>query len=92
MSAQDLGRFKNGLKKDVRRESAAVEVSGCDRSDLRLDADNVYDPCQIIAQDRERHLARYFWSVFGKEVRGSHASLHRAERMFDWRAEIFLAH
>src|SRR5258705_6579965 len=58
-------------------------VSGRDRSHQRLGPDDVHDPCQIIGQDRERHLGSYFRKRFGEEVCRSHASFHRAERMLD---------
>jgi hypothetical protein len=54
----DLGRVKNGLNGRRFQELRAGGVSGCDRSDQRLDADNFHDPCQIIGQYRERHLGR----------------------------------
>ena len=58
-------------------------VSGHDRSHQLLDPDDVHYPCQIIGQDRERHLGSYFWKRFGEEVGRPHAGLYRAERMFD---------
>ena len=42
--------------------------SGHDRSDERLDPDDVHDPCQIIGEDRESHFGGYFWKRFGEEV------------------------
>ena len=62
--------------------------SGRDRSDQRLDSDDVHDPCQIVSQYRECHLGGYFWKRFSEEVRRSHAGLHRAERMLDCLATL----
>ena len=58
-------------------------VSSRDRSDQRLDPDDVHNPGQIIGQDREGHLGGYLWERFGQGVRRPHAGFHRAERMFD---------
>ena len=57
--------------------------SGHDRSDERLDPDDVHDPCQIIGEDRESHFGGYFWKRFGEEVCRPHAGFHRAERILD---------
>jgi hypothetical protein len=65
------------------QEARRACVSGHDRSDQRLDPDNVHDPDQIIGKDREGHLGGCLWERFGQEVRRPHAGFHRAERMFD---------
>ena len=38
-------------------------VLGRDRSDQRLDPDDVHDPCQIVGQHRESHLGGNFTST-----------------------------
>jgi hypothetical protein len=43
-------------------------ISGHDRSDQRLDTDDVHDPCQIVGLDRECHFRGYFRKRFGQEV------------------------
>ena len=50
---------------------AAIDprVFGRDRSDQRLDTDDIHDPCQIIGQNRERHLGGSFRKRFSQEVR-----------------------
>ena len=58
-------------------------VSGRDRIHQRLGPDDIYDPRQIVGQDRESHFGGHFRKRFGEEVRRSHAGLHRAERMLD---------
>src|SRR5580700_4223447 len=82
MSVRGLGRVKTVLKKSILGAEPG-SVSGGDRSDQRLDPDDVDDPCQIIGQNRECHLGGYFWKRFGQEVRRPHAGFHRTKRMFD---------
>src|SRR5258705_12661388 len=74
---------KNGLRGTSVLGAKTRVVSGCNRSDQRLDSDDVHDPCQIIGQDRECHFSGYFWKRFSHEVRRPHAGLHGAERMLD---------
>ena len=57
--------------------------SGHNRSEQRLDPDDVHNPGQIVGEDREGHLGGYLWERFGQELRRAHAGFHRAERMFD---------
>ena len=59
---------KNGLKGMSVLPARTGSVSGRDRIDQRLDPDDVYDPCQIIGQNRESHLGGYFWKCFGEKV------------------------
>src|SRR5580700_8783758 len=87
MSVRGLGRVKTVLKKSILGAEPG-SVSGGDRSDQRLDPDDVDDPCQIIGQNRECHLGGYFWKRFGEEVCRSHSSLQRTERMFDCLAPL----
>jgi hypothetical protein len=77
-----LGRVKRALGIGPGSERRGC-VSGRERSDQRLDPDDVHDPGQIIGEDREGHLGGYFWERFGQEVRRPHAGFHRSERMFD---------
>ena len=58
MRARDIGPGSQG----------PAGVSGRDRSDQRFDPDNVYNPCQIVGQNRESHFGGYFWKRFGEEV------------------------
>src|ERR1700721_984158 len=83
MSQLGLGRVKMAREGRRYREQKAEWVSGRDRSDQRLDPDDVHDPCQIVGQDRERHFSAYCWKRFGEKVCRSHAGLHRTERMLD---------
>jgi len=62
--------------------------SGHDRSDERLDPDDVHNPGQIIGENREGHLGGYLWERFGQEVCRPHARLHRAERVLDGLATL----
>src|SRR6516164_5407757 len=82
MSALGLGRVKTGQGRSVLR-ARSRGVSARDRGDQRLGSDDVQDPCQIVGQDGECHLCGDFRKGLGKEVCCSHASFHRAERMFD---------
>src|SRR5579871_2277758 len=77
-----LGRVKTALGVSAWQSKTRMYL-GCDRSDQRLDPDDVHDPGQIICKDREGHLGGYLWERFGQEVRRSHAGFHRSERMFD---------
>src|SRR5262249_13132604 len=63
-------------------------ISGHDRSDQRLDPDDVHDPCQIVGQDRERHFGGDFRKRSGEEVRRPHAGLHGTEGMLDCLATL----
>jgi len=54
-------------------------VSGRDRSHQRLGPDDVYDPCQIVGQDRECHFSGHLRKRFGEEVCRSHAGRARSE-------------
>ena len=72
MSALGLGRAKT-VSMGVGFESKRRMASGHDRSDQRLDPDNVHDPRQIIGEDREGHLGGHLWERFGQEVRRPHA-------------------
>jgi len=65
------------------RFSVHTGVSGRDRSDQRLDPDDVHDPGQIIGENREGHLGGYFWKRFSQKMRCPHAGFHGAERMLD---------
>src|SRR6516165_8097321 len=46
---------------EVGRDSQSGGVSGGDRGDQWLDANNVHDPCQIVGQDGKCHLCGHFW-------------------------------
>jgi hypothetical protein len=48
MSQLGLGRVKMAREGRRYREQKAEWVSGRDRSDQRLDPDDVHDPCQIV--------------------------------------------
>src|SRR6516162_802123 len=82
MSAMGRGRAKT-VSMGVGFESKRRMASGHDRSDQRLDPNDVHYPGQIIGEDREGHLGGHLWKRFGQEVRRPHACFHRAERMFD---------
>src|SRR6516164_6219996 len=82
MSVRGLGRAKT-VSMGVGFESKRRMASGHDRSDQRLDPNDVHYPGQIIGEDREGHLGGHLWERFGQEVRRPHAGFHRAERMFD---------
>ena len=71
MSQLGLGRVKTDREGRRYREQKAEWVSGRDRSDQRLDPDDVHDPCQIVGQDRECHFSAYFWKRWwGQTVAG----------------------
>jgi hypothetical protein len=53
MSQKGLGRVKAALRGRCRSGILGAGGSGHDRSDQRLDPDDVHDQCQIIGQDRE---------------------------------------
>jgi hypothetical protein len=52
MTAMGLGRVKTVPKGRRSWQPGAEAASGRDRSDQRLDPDDVHDPCQIIGQNR----------------------------------------
>jgi hypothetical protein len=52
-------------------------------SRLRIARPNPKPPRCIAPEPQESHFGGYFWKRFGEEVRRSHASLHRSERMLD---------
>jgi hypothetical protein len=82
MSTQGLGRVKTP-DSAVGSEAKTGPASDRDRGDQRFDPEDIHCSGQIIGQNREGHLGGYLWESFGQEVRRSHASLHRAERMLD---------
>src|SRR6516164_4545004 len=82
MSPSGLGRAKT-VSMGVGFESKRRMASGRDRSDQRLDPNDIHYPGQVIGEDREGHLGGHLWERFGQEVRRPHACFHRAERMFD---------
>jgi hypothetical protein len=53
MSQKGLGRVKTALRGRCRSGILGAGGSGHDRSDQRLDPDDVHDPCQIIGRNRE---------------------------------------
>ena len=82
MSEVGLGRVKTALAMSP-LAAGPSGVSGRDRSDQRLDPDDVHDPGQIIGENREGHLGGYFWKRFSQKMRCPHAGFHGAERMLD---------
>jgi hypothetical protein len=83
MTAAGLGRVKTRSLGSRTEAMTGLVSGGGDRSQQRLDPDDVHDPRQIVGQDGERHFGCHFRKRFGQEVCRSHAGLHGAERMLD---------
>ena len=65
MSQLGLGRVKMAREGRRYREQKAEWVSGRDRSDQRLDPDDVHDPCQIVGRTESAISALTFGNVGG---------------------------
>jgi hypothetical protein len=63
-SVLGLGRVKT-LTREVGRDNQSGDVSGRDRGNQWLDANDVHDPCQIVGQDGKCHLYGHFWKRLG---------------------------
>ena len=66
--------FAPRRSKREKKPAGDWDALDADRSDQRLDPDDVHDPCQIVGEDQERHFTGYFGKRSGQEVCRSHKS------------------